>query len=685
MANKFWWVNEESLKVLNSGYLQKGDTVESRVRHVAKTAASILKRPDLEQGFYDIVANGWMSLSSPIWANFGNDRGLPISCFSSYISDDIVHILDTLKDVGVMTKVGGGTAADFSALRAKGAPISKGGESSGVISFIEPFDSVVGSISQGSTRRGAFAAYLDINHPEILDFIKIKDKGNRMQNINTSVVVDNAFMNGMLNKEPEKLKVWAAVLKSRKEKGIPYIFFKDNVNNNKPQVYKDKGLTIYHSNLCVSGDTKLLTDKGEVPIKDLAGTYANLWNGEDFSRSFVFKTSDAAKLLRVSVENEFGDTHYLNCTEYHRFYDIDGVEYRANELTEGLVLELVNYKGYKTTSRVVKSIVNVEGVHETFCAFEPVRNRITVNGILTGNCSEIKLHTNEDESLVCCLSSMNLELYDEWKDTDAVELAIYFLDAVMQEFIDKSDGVAGLERAHRFAKRQRALGLGVLGWHSYLQKNMIPFESIEAAIRNEEIFKDIYEKSQSATAKLAKEYGEPELLKSYGVRNITTCAIAPTTSSSSILGQVSPGIEPYKSNHYTAALAKGSFERLNKHLVTLLKSKEGVDVNATIMSIMKNLGSVQHLSCLTNEEKAVFRTFAEIDPNSIIEQAAVRQKYIDQGQSLNLHIGNKYTPKDVNELVIKAWKLGIKSLYYQRGESESKTKLSELSCINCEA
>lgn len=549
MANKFWWVNEESTKVLNSGYLQKGDTIESRVRYVAKTAASILKRPDLEEGFYNLVANGWMSLSSPIWANFGNDRGLPISCYSSFSGDSVEHIYSTLFDVAMMSKYGGGTAVDFSNLRPKGSKVSKGGESSGVMSFIEPFDSTIGVIQQGGVRRSGMAAYLDINHPEIIDFLKIKDKSHKMQNINTAVVVDDAFMNGMLNKEPEKLKVWAAVLKSRKEKGIPYIFFKDNVNKNKPQAYKDNAMLLKHSNLCC----------------------------------------------------------------------------------------------------------------------------------------EIMLYTDEMESLVCCLSSMNLELYDEWKDTNAVELAIYFLDAVMQEFIDKSEGVAGLERAHRFAKRQRALGLGTLGWHSYLQKNMIPFESIEAAIRNEEIFKDIFEKSQSATAKLAKEYGEPELLTGYGVRNITTCATAPTTSSSSILGQVSPGIEPYKSNSYTVALAKGSFHRLNRHLINLLKSKKDIDLESVITSIQVNLGSVQHLSCLTDEEKAVFRTFSEIDPNAIIEQAAVRQKYIDQGQSLNLHIGNQYSPKEVNELVIKAWKLGVKSLYYQRGESESKVKLSELSCVNCEA
>jgi ribonucleoside-diphosphate reductase alpha chain len=280
---------------------------------------------------------------------------------------------------------------------------------------------------------------------------------------------------------------------------------------------------------------------------------------------------------------------------------------------------------------------------------------------------------------------MNLELYDEWKDTDAVRLAIFFLDAVLQEFIKKTEGNHYLAGANRFAKRHRALGLGVLGWHSYLQKNMIPFEGLRAKQLTTKIFSDLRDKADKATADLARIYGEPEVLKGYGRRNTTTLAIAPTTSSSAILGQSSPGIEPFSSNYYKAGLAKGNFMRQNKYLKQLLEYK-GIDTEDIWRSIMLNHGSVQHLKELSKEEKDVFKTFKEISQLEIIQQAAVRQKYIDQAQSLNLNIPPILPVKEVNKLMIEAWQLGIKSLYYQRSQSVSKEMATSLvSCVSCEA
>jgi len=300
-------------------------------------------------------------------------------------------------------------------------------------------------------------------------------------------------------------------------------------------------------------------------------------------------------------------------------------------------------------------------------------------------CTEIMLPNSDDESFVCDLSSMNLERWEEWKDTDAVETMIYFLDAVMSEFIGKTYGMKFMEAPRKFAIRHRALGLGVLGWHSLLQSKMIAFESMEAKLLNTTIWKTIRERADKATAELARAIGEPELLKGYGRRNTTTLAVAPTTSSSFILGQVSPSIEPNNSNYYVKDLAKGKFSYKNPYLKKLLKEK-GKNDDDTWLDILKHSGSVQHVDYLTPEEKDVFKTFEETSQKEIIIQAASRQKHIDQGQSLNMLIPAGTPPKAVNELIIFAWEQGIKSLYYQRSTNPAKELArSIMTCKSCEA
>lgn len=546
---KLWWKNTESEQVLNRGYLLKGETVEGAIERVCAAAAKRLFRPELKEAFQEMIDRGWMSLSSPIWANMGTERGLPISCFNVHVPDNIEGITHKLGEVIMQTKIGGGTSAYFGDLRARGSAVTDNGKSSGAVSFMRLFDTAMDTISQGGVRRGAFAAYMDIDHEDIEEFLQIKDIGHPIQNLFSGVCVPDYWMQDMIDGDMPKREIWAKILQSRQQKGLPYIFFSDNVNLNKPQVYKDKNLRINASNLC----------------------------------------------------------------------------------------------------------------------------------------SEIMLPSSEDESFICCLSSMNLELYDEWKDTDAVRLAIFFLDAVLQEFIEKTEGNHFLASANRFAKRHRALGLGVLGWHSYLQKNMIPFEGMQAKQLTSQIFKTIQDKSEKATQELAMIYGEPELLKGYGRRNTTLLAIAPTTSSSAILGQTSPGIEPFSSNYYKAGLAKGNFMRKNKYLKVLLEEK-GIDNEETWRTIMLNHGSVQHMSELSDHEKDVFKTFKEISQLEIIQQASIRQKYVDQAQSLNLNIPSNLPVKEVNKLLIEAWKLGIKTLYYQRSQSVSKELVTSLvSCSSCES
>ena len=544
-----WWFNEESEQMLNRGYLLNGETLEGAIDRITSAAARRLYKPELKDAFKEMIVKGWISFSSPVWANMGTQRGLPISCFNVHVPDSIEGITHKMGEVIMQTKIGGGTSGYFGELRHRGTAVTDNGKSSGSVSFMKLFDTAMDVVSQGGVRRGAFAAYLDIDHDDIEEFLQIRDIGNPIQNLFMGVCVPDYWMQDMIDGDADKRRVWAKVLESRQQKGMPYIFFTDNVNRNKPQVYKDKGLTINASNLC----------------------------------------------------------------------------------------------------------------------------------------SEIMLPSTEEESFICCLSSMNLELYDEWKDTNAVKLAIYFLDAVLSEFIEKTEGNYYLSAARNFAIRHRALGLGVLGYHSYLQRNMIPFESMEAKMFNAKVFKQIQEQSLAASKELAEIYGEPELMKGYGLRNATTMAIAPTTSSSAILGQTSPGIEPFASNYYKAGLAKGNFIRKNKYLAKLLEEK-GLDTEDVWRDIMLNHGSVQHMHQLTQEEKDVFKTFKEISPLEIVTQAAQRQQYIDQAQSLNLNIPSSMPIKDVNKVIIDAWKMGVKTLYYQRSQSVSKELvINFMNCSSCEA
>jgi ribonucleoside-diphosphate reductase alpha chain len=307
------------------------------------------------------------------------------------------------------------------------------------------------------------------------------------------------------------------------------------------------------------------------------------------------------------------------------------------------------------------------------------------NGVLVHNCSEISLPVSRDESFVCDLMSINLVHYEEWKDTDAVKTAIYFLDAVMTEYIDKASKVRGMEHAVNFAKRHRALGLGVLGWHSYLQSRMIPFESFEAKMKNVEIAKNIRDSAEVATKELAVKYGEPEILKGYGRRNTTLLAIAPTVSSSVILGQVSQSIEPLDDNYFVNITAKGKYTYKNPHLKPIL-SKYGKDDAETWKDILEHGGSVQHLDFLSELEKDVFKTFGEISQKEIIIQAAARQKYIDQSQSLNLKIDPKTPMKGINSLILTAHELGVKTLYYHKGTNPAQQLSRDInSCKSCEA
>ncbi len=549
MSKEIYWLNKDSRKFLERGYLLPGESPEQRIRDVALEAERLLGVVGFADKFEGYMRRGFYSLSSPIWSNFGRERGLPISCFGTFIDDTIESILGSKHaEVAVMTKNGGGTSAYWGAVRPRGSKISAGGESTGAVHFMESYNKLMNVVSQGNVRRGSFAAYLPIDHGDIEEFLEIRGDGNEIQDLSIGVTVSDSWMQEMIAGDKDKRKLWGKVIQKRFESGYPYIFFSDNVNNQAPQVYKDKGKRIWASNLC----------------------------------------------------------------------------------------------------------------------------------------SEIALSSETDESFVCNLSSINLERWDELKDTDAVRTLVYFLDAVMTEFINKTEGMRFMEAPRNFAIRQRALGVGVLGWHSYLQSRMIAFESMEAKLLNSSIWKDIRREADQATEELAKLFGEPELLQGYGRRNVTTLAVAPTTSSSFILGQVSPSVEPLLSNFYVKDLAKGKFSWKNPYLKRLLREK-GQDTEEAWKEILMAGGSVQGLSFLTDEEKDVFKTFEEISQREIVIQAAQRQKWIDQGQSLNLMIPLQAKPKEVNELLLFGWEQGVKTFYYQRGSNPSQELARKImSCVSCQ-
>lgn len=560
----YYWLNKDSRLFLERGYLIDGQLPEDRIKFMARRAQEVLEDnikvaadpawdicnyTDFSEKFIKYMKRGFYSLATPIWTNFGLQRGYPISCFNQTITDDMADILRNVGETGMMTKMGGGTSGYFGNLRGRGAPIKNNGVSSGAVHFMELFQSVTSVISQSNVRRGYFAAYLPIDHPDFYEFIKARETGHNIQHLALGVTVPAGFMQSVIDGDKENKKRWVTVLKKRSETGFPYILFEDNVDNNKPQVYKDKNLYIKSSNLCT-------------------------------------------EILEIS--------------------DID-------------------------------------------------------------------------KSFVCCISSMNAMQYDEWKDTDAVEVLTQFLDCVYTDFIAKAKGQPFMEKAVRFAEENRSIGIGVLGYHSYLQSKLIPFESFEAKLFNSTLFKLIDEKSLEESKRLARDLGEPAILRGYGERFTTRIAVAPTTSSSFILGQVSPSIEPLASNYFLKDLAKGTFSYKNPELMKVLKEK-GKNKPEIWESILIKGGSVQHLDFLSEHEKLVFKTFGEISQLEIIQQAAARQKFIDQSQSLNLMIHPETKVKDINALMIEAWKLGVKTLYYQRSANLAQEVSRELmNCVGCES
>lgn len=546
---KMDWYNDLSETFMGRGYFHNGEDIHQRIESISNKVSDTYNDDEIRQKVKEYIELGYYVLPSPVWSNFGTDKGAGISCFNTHFGDSIESIIRGNAEIAMLCKIGGGTSGYFGDIRPAGSPISTGGTTFGAVHFMQLPNITKQVISQGNTRRGEFAGYLPIEHGDIDEFLRINGEGHPLQRFPFGVCVSTEWLTSMRKGDKKKRDKWAMVIDSRNRTGFPYIFFTDNVNNNTADVYIDKGMKINSSNMC----------------------------------------------------------------------------------------------------------------------------------------TECLLPSSEEESFVCDIISMNLVKRDEWVNTDAIRVGLYIADAVMLDFIERYKNTPFIERAVRFAERHMAIGFGASGYHSYLQSKMIPFESMEAKMLNIKIFKDLQDKCVQASEEMAERFGKPDMLKESKYKRRHTCLnfLPPNTSSSFIIGQQSQSIEPYMSNYYIKKTAKLKHSVKNKYLEKLLKEK-GQNTRQVWESILKKDGSVQHLDFLDEHEKMVFRTFIEISQKEIIIQAAARQRYIDQGQSLNLMIHPSTPTKDINTLLLEAHDMGIKTLYYQLGQNAAQEFARDiLSCESC--
>lgn len=559
-------LSEVAIATLKDRYMLPTET--SPQEAFARAAIAFADDEAHAQRIYDYASQLWFMYSTPILSNGGTERGMPIACFGGYVPDSRGGLLDHYSENAWLSSMGGGIGGFWGHVRSDGQATSKGSKSTGTIPFIKVVDSQMLAFSQGSTRRGSYAAYMDISHPEIEEFISIRkptggDMNRKSLNLNNAVCIPDSFMRKVVGQDTntawdlvdphsgevvrtvDAIELWRSILDMRLETGEPYIMFSDTVNAARPQVWKDKGLTIYQSNLC----------------------------------------------------------------------------------------------------------------------------------------SEITLPTNAERTFVCCLSSLNLEKYDDWKDTTIVEDLVRFLDNVITWFIDNAP--APLAKAIYSASQERSLGIGAMGFHSYLQNKGIPFEGVMAKVHNLKIFDTLYTRAKAESKRLATERGEAPDMVGTGMRNAQLFAIAPNATSSLIAG-TSPGIEPLVANTYLQKTLSGSFRMKNPALQKVLASY-GQDTAEVWKDINAHDGSVQHLEFLTNTEKDVFRTAHELNQHWLIEHAADRQPYICQAQSLNLFFAPKQYEdgvyvdmKEVERIHLLAWAKKLKTLYYLRSRSVSPVENIEM-------
>ena len=549
-----------------------------------RAAKAFSDNDEMAERIYNYASKLWFMFSTPILSNAGSKRGMPISCFLNYVGDSREGLTGHYTENAWLASVGGGIGGYWGHVRSDGTMTSGGSQSSGSIPFLHVVDSEILAFSQGKTRRGSYAAYMDISHPEIIEFMEMRkpsggDVHRKCLNLHHGINISDEFMQLIDNciKEPtyddtwnlvdphtkkvvrtiSARELWQKILETRVATGEPYLSFIDTINDALPESQKKLGLEVHHSNLC----------------------------------------------------------------------------------------------------------------------------------------TEITLPTSDNRTAVCCLSSVNLEKYDEWKnDSLFIPDLIRFLDNVLQYFIDYAP--EELFRARFSANNERSLGLGAMGFHAYLQSKGIPFESALAKAMNLKIFKTMKAQAVEESKRLAIKRGEAPDMEGTGMRNAHLLAIAPNASSSIICGTTSPSIEPYRANAYVQKTMSGSFLVKNKYLEKLLE-KKGINNDKTWTSILANRGSVLHVKELSDYEKDIFKTAIEINQQWVIEHASDRQQYICQGQSVNVFVPADVNVKELHEIHMLAWKRKLKTLYYCRSEAIKRAELvskkvertiiPEADCLACEA
>ena len=579
------YLSEFSIKTLRDRYLVNGET--SPQQAFARAAGAFADNEEHAQRLYDYASKLWFMFSTPILSNGGTKRGLPISCFLNYVDDSRTGITSHYTENAFLSSVGGGVGGYWGDVRSVGSKTSAGSESTGVIPFVKVVDAEMLAFSQGVTRRGSYAAYLPMNHPEIEEFLDVRkptggDINRKSTNLHHGVVVPDSFMqlienatkeegfndswdlidphSGAVTKTVSAKTLWVKLIQNRVETGEPYIMFGDTVQEGMPECQKELGLQVHQSNLC----------------------------------------------------------------------------------------------------------------------------------------SEITLPTNEERTAVCCLSSVNLEEYDEWSnDPQFIPDLVRMLDNVISHFIFHAPNE--LEKARFSAQRERSIGLGAMGFHAYLQRHNIPFESAMAKGRNMAMFWHIKSAAETASRTLAVERGEAPDAEGTGMRNCHLLAIAPNASSSIICGNTSPSIEPYRANAYTQKTKSGTSLQKNEYLEDLLRDL-GMDTDDVWKSIVTNGGSVAHLEFLDDWTKDVFKTAVEIDQRWVIDMAADRQKHICQSQSLNVFFPSDVSKMELHAVHMSAWKKKVKTLYYLRSEAYKRAEtvsdealrqrifdsMDENECLACE-
>lgn len=537
------WMSKEAIDTLSRGYLWQAETPKGMWERVASQAAKLLNNRDIEDDLFEALWNGYIGLATPVASNFGTNRGLPISCYSVHLGDSVQSIYSHLKEVAALSKNGGGVGVYFGDIRPSGSPISGGGKSTGTVPWMRQYDLAASVVSQGGVRRGSFAMYIPISHPDLPELLRSKDHSQGdpryFVDSNIAITISDSWIEEMMAGDKEKQAIFGEVLKTRLVSGSPYIVYIDNANAQNPDCYKERGLGVSTSNLC----------------------------------------------------------------------------------------------------------------------------------------SEIFLHTDEDHTFVCVLSSLNLAKFDEWKDwrgrntnKTVPELAVYLLDAVIDEFCNKAKRMPSMGRSVRFAEKSRALGLGTMGLHALYQSKGLEFESEAARSLNLDVHRYVKEMAVKASRQMAKDYGEPDWCKGSGMRHSHLLAIAPTRSNSVICGAVSQGVEPIDANYYVAKQAKGTFVRKNPYLEEYLDSI-GKNTEEVWESILEFRGSIQHLGFIPEKYKKIFKTAREIDQFEIIHQASDRQRFICQGQSINLFVDPEASPEYLFRLHLSAWRMNLKSLYYLKSSS----------------